>query len=132
MSAYTKNITVGQVNIEKLHEELSGVPGFTGLGLTKNVLDVYLDIVPNVQTENDIENIVSVHDYTQLTPLQQARASATQERDVAKIQLSINDISKLSFIQVDNWVDANVVDLASAKDAIKKLAHAVVALSRLA
>ena len=57
---------------------------------------------------------------------------AAISRREARAQLVANELAGLAPSQVDSWIDANVIDLASARTVIKKMAKAIVALARLA
>ena len=50
------------------------------------------------------------------------------QHDSAKSELSLSKIAGMTYAQVDNYIDANVTDLASARAFLKKLARVVMAM----
>lgn len=68
----------------------------------------------------------------QLQPADPAPAPSQDELDAAaaKAYAKLKALMGLTPAQVQAWVDANVVDLASARDAIKTLAIGVSVLGR--
>ena len=57
---------------------------------------------------------------------------AAIDRRQAKAALLVNDIAGMTPAQADAWIDANVTTMETVREALKRLAHAAIALARLA
>ena len=81
--------------------------------------------VPDGTGQTLLQTIIDAHDGSQLTASQKARL----RRINAKTQMSnVANLGTVSVAQAENWIENNVNDLASAKEALKKLAAMTIAL----
>ena len=51
-----------------------------------------------------------------------------QKQTDAKAQIALSDLANKTYAQVQDYVDTNVTDLASAKVVLKKMANIILAL----
>jgi aspartate-semialdehyde dehydrogenase len=136
MAVYTHTVNPGKaINLSLLREQLIAVaPSCTGAAWSQSLqsLRVYFDAVPDAATLAAVDAVIAAHDATGLSAAQQAAAQQTQSRQDARAQLAVNEIATITPAQADAWIDTNVTSLATAREALKRLAHAVIALARLA
>lgn len=56
--------------------------------------------------------------------------TSTQRKIDAKTEIKLSKLANKSYAQIDNYIDSNINDLASAKEVIKELAILVVAMAK--
>ena len=113
------------INVAKLHRELTAA-GLSIVGVSTDEHDNFdrIDFAPGVTAlqRQKAAQIVAAHDPTDTDALrrQAARAAYTQ----------LTALRGMTPDQAETWVQANVTDLTSAKDAMKLIARMLVILAR--